>query len=297
VLGSDYSEAAENLTTLPLDTIKEVAGALGVVSEGDGRVRGVWVDALLGAYSDDAPNSIPNSNQPTEPTPSCVAIQEPESEDTESEESEPEHEVQEIVAHRHVDGNIEYRIRWVGFDVADDTWEPRANLLGDVARLMVEQYTADIKDRCVVCLESIGADVRSDPHSFTCVHSSGVCGPCVLRLDRPRSCPLCRDRLVPFESEDEDDGSEDDGSDTVNIWVSNSMGRLFIFTIPTTITINTDEPAVRYHDDTNDFIDTIFDELSFGSDTIRSIVSNNFNSCLWGELSDMTVGHYEYDDV
>ena len=120
------------------------------------------------------------------------------------------------MAHRYVDGGIEYRIRWVGFGVTDDTWEPRANFLGDVARLMVEQYTADIDDECVVCLEPIGADVRSDPHSFNCDHSSGVCGPCVLRLDRPRSCPLCRDPLVPFESEDEDDGSEyeDDGSES-----------------------------------------------------------------------------------
>jgi hypothetical protein len=42
-----------------------------------------------------------------------------------------EFEVASILKHRTARGKkLEYLIRWKGFDVSDDTWEPEANLSG-----------------------------------------------------------------------------------------------------------------------------------------------------------------------
>jgi hypothetical protein len=56
---------------------------------------------------------------------------------------EDEFEVERIVAMRTVD---EFRVRWAGYGEADDTWEPRSNLLGAVQAKAAE-FEAELRGK------------------------------------------------------------------------------------------------------------------------------------------------------
>uniref|UniRef100_A0A336LVR4 CSON002945 protein n=1 Tax=Culicoides sonorensis TaxID=179676 RepID=A0A336LVR4_CULSO len=49
-------------------------------------------------------------------------------EDESDNEDDEEYEVQEIVGHRYVGKQLEYKIRWKGYSAKDDTWEPKKSL-------------------------------------------------------------------------------------------------------------------------------------------------------------------------
>jgi chromodomain-containing protein len=47
---------------------------------------------------------------------------------TENQETEIEYDVEKIIDKRVRNGVIEYKIRWLGFDESEDTWEPTKHL-------------------------------------------------------------------------------------------------------------------------------------------------------------------------
>ena len=54
------------------------------------------------------------------------------------------YEVEKIVAHKIIKGNIFYLVKWVGWDDADNTWEPEENLLR--CPLVVSEYMLNIPE-------------------------------------------------------------------------------------------------------------------------------------------------------
>ena len=48
--------------------------------------------------------------------------------DVEAEEDVHEYVIERVIGHREIDGRIEMRVRWHGFTINEDTWEPVANL-------------------------------------------------------------------------------------------------------------------------------------------------------------------------
>ena len=60
-----------------------------------------------------------------------------EDDDQDDEEDDSEYEVESVLDHRTQDDQIEYLVKWKGFSVEDNTWEPIENLSDSVA---LEQY-------------------------------------------------------------------------------------------------------------------------------------------------------------
>lgn len=54
------------------------------------------------------------------------------------------YEVEKIVAHKIIKGSIFYLVKWVGWDDADNTWEPEENLLR--CPLVVSEYMLNIPE-------------------------------------------------------------------------------------------------------------------------------------------------------
>ena len=70
---------------------------------------------------------------------SCIA--DSADEGSSSEESDAgEYEVQALLAHRRCAGTLQYKVRWRGYGVDEDTWEPASHLCG--SRLLVSKYNA-----------------------------------------------------------------------------------------------------------------------------------------------------------
>ncbi|KAJ9624357.1 hypothetical protein H2204_010810 [Knufia peltigerae] len=66
-----------------------------------------------------------------------------EASDDDDEEGEEEYVVEAIQSHRTRKGVIEYHIKWVGYDEAENTWEPKENLMPH-ARIMLQEYHKSI---------------------------------------------------------------------------------------------------------------------------------------------------------
>lgn len=75
--------------------------------------------------SDDGPDMIPAKGKiPTKEEEAAAA----ESEDDDEEDGE-EYRVEKVLKHRFNGGQVEYQIKWLGYDKkADLTWEPLENL-------------------------------------------------------------------------------------------------------------------------------------------------------------------------
>ena len=75
-------------------------------------------------------------------------------------------DVRNQAAYENDDGDLELRVRWLGFTASEDTWEPVATLHKDQA-LLVERYLQRIQHECdlaVALLASWGsAFADSDP--------------------------------------------------------------------------------------------------------------------------------------
>ena len=46
-----------------------------------------------------------------------------------------EWDVESILARRKKNGRIEYKVRWVGFDASEDSWEPEENISAEALEL------------------------------------------------------------------------------------------------------------------------------------------------------------------
>lgn len=77
------------------------------------------------SVSDDGPDSIPAKGKiPTKEEEAAVA-----EEDDEDEEEGEEYRVEKVLKHRFAGGELEYQIKWLGYDKKEDlTWEPIENL-------------------------------------------------------------------------------------------------------------------------------------------------------------------------
>jgi hypothetical protein len=53
------------------------------------------------------------------------------------------YEIDTIIGHRLHNGSVEFHVRWLGFDDAENTWEPFASLFRDAAAT-VRAYVADL---------------------------------------------------------------------------------------------------------------------------------------------------------
>ena len=85
-------------------------------------------------------------------------------------------------------------------------------------------------------------------------------------------------------------------SSTRTVYISNSCGELFTFTMPPSYHDTDVDETVFFDEDPYDFLETVWDvPVITGNRTIGEIVGNNFDSCDWGELDALAVTHTTID--
>jgi hypothetical protein len=54
----------------------------------------------------------------------------------------PSYEVEQVIAHRILDGKECFKVKWVGIPVVGNTWEPEAHFVGEAAKAKLAEFNA-----------------------------------------------------------------------------------------------------------------------------------------------------------